>query len=87
MAADFRQFKGNITVEADVMIDAIAEVTGKDRGEVVRDVLHEWALLQIRITTVARRRLKAEVLTGSDEVPSGTDEETRTASHVSSLRR
>lgn len=80
MATDFRQIKANITVEADVWIDSIAEAKGLDRGEVVRNVLHEWALEQERVHRIASRRRKSEGLTGASEVPSGTDSKMRTAS-------
>lgn len=80
MAADLRQLKGLITAEADVMIKAIAEATDQTESEVIRDVLHQWALRQWRICSVAKAFGEAEGLTVAAEVRSGTTSKLRNAS-------
>ena len=60
MADELRDLRAKITVETDVAVDAISRVTGRDRSEIVRDVLHKWALEQVQIATVLNNKLKGE---------------------------
>lgn len=68
---ELRKLLSWITLEADVMIDAHAQATGRDRSEVARDVLHAWALEQLRISNIAQAGLRSEGIERSDEVASG----------------
>lgn len=61
--ADLRDFRGKITPETGCVLDAISRVTGRDRSEVVREVLHRWALEEIEKQTVLAGLLDAEGLT------------------------
>lgn len=67
MAEDYRDLRAKITVETDAALDAVSSATGRDRSEIVRDVLHRWALQQISVATILRRRLKAEGLPAAAE--------------------
>ena len=58
--ADLRDLRAKVTVEADAVLDAESRVTGKDRSEIVRDVLHARASERIEVSTVLRARLEAE---------------------------
>lgn len=60
---DLRDLRAKVTVEADAALDAACRATGKDRSEIVRDVLHEWALSEIARATVLLRRLEVEGIT------------------------
>ena len=60
MSLDLKDFRGKITTEADCVLEAQARVTGKDRQEIAREVLHAWALRQIDEATVLARLLRAE---------------------------
>lgn len=62
MAAELRELRARITVEADAALDAVAKGTGVDRSEIVRDVLHRWGVEQIKVATLLKSRLKAEGL-------------------------
>lgn len=44
------------------MLEARAHVTGKDRQEIARDVLHQWALQEIDAASVAQKCLEREGL-------------------------
>lgn len=67
MPAELRELRARITVEADAALDAVARGSGLDRSEIVRDVLHKWALQQIATMTLLDARLKAEGITAAPE--------------------
>lgn len=60
MTVELRDLRAKITVEADSALDVVSRVTGKDRSEIVRDIIHKWALEQVAISTLLQARLKAE---------------------------
>lgn len=64
MSLELKDFRGKITPETDVVLSAIARVTGKDKAEIARDWLHKLALEQIRIQRVMGGLLHAEGLAG-----------------------
>lgn len=66
MSAELKDFRARITPEADCALEAMSRATAKDRQEIARDVLHEWALLQIHAASVMHRLLLAEGLSGID---------------------
>ena len=47
MAADLRDFRGKITVETDVWLEAESRLTGRDKQEIVRVLLHERAATEL----------------------------------------
>lgn len=59
---DLKDFRGKITAEADCVLEAESRVTGRERQEIVRQILHEWALQRIEVHTVLEKRLRAEGL-------------------------
>lgn len=77
MAAELRDLRAKITVETDAVLDSISRVTGQDRSEIVRDVLHKFAEEQIRISTVMQGRLRAEGITAASDGISGSDGESQ----------
>lgn len=64
MAIELKDFRCKITAEADAVLEAEAQVTGRDRSEIVRELVHEWAQKRIDAATVMHRRLLAEGLPG-----------------------
>lgn len=67
MAAPLKDFRGKITAESDCVLEAMNRVSGKDRSEIVRDILHEWALAKIEEHSVLNRLLQAEGLAGEEK--------------------
>jgi predicted MarR family transcription regulator len=63
---DLRDLRAKVTVEADAALDAASRATGRDRSEIVRDVLHAWALDEIHKATLLLRKLKAEGIAAPD---------------------
>jgi len=52
--------RAKISVEADAVLEAVQRSTGKDKSEIVRDVLHKWAVAEIHASTVLVQILKRE---------------------------
>jgi hypothetical protein len=73
MSAELRDFRGKITVEADLALDSMAQAFKRDKSDIAREVLHNWALRKIMEANVLARRLKAEGLDG-DSQGGGGDE-------------
>jgi hypothetical protein len=67
MAAELRDFRGKITVEADVALESVAQAFKRDKSDVAREVLHNWALRKIMEANVLARRLKSEGLDGESQ--------------------
>lgn len=67
MSAPLKDFRGKITAEADCVLEAINRVTGKDKSEIVREILHDWALERIDQHSVLTRLLTSEGLLAADE--------------------
>lgn len=64
---ELKDFRGKITPEADVVLEAQSRCTGKERQEIARQVLHEWALQQIAANRVLNRLLVVEGLAGDSK--------------------
>jgi hypothetical protein len=84
--SDLRDLRAKITVLADAVLDSVAADHGVDKSEVVRSVLHRWALdQQSSIAQTARLlaiRLKAEGLSGES---GGNGESLSAAAHTPDL--
>ncbi len=66
MSAELKDYRGRITTETDCALEALSRATGQDRQEIVRGILHEWAMRQIHAASVMHRLLQAEGLRGID---------------------
>ena len=64
MAAELKDFRGKITVEAYCQLEAEHRVSGADQSAIVRDILHEWAIQKIRTATITDSLLRSEGLPG-----------------------
>lgn len=67
MSIDLKDFRGRITPETHCVLEGVSRVTGQDRQEIVRQVLHDWALERLRIAKVTDQMLRAEGLAGIAE--------------------
>lgn len=68
MSADLIDLRTKITVEAHCAVSAEARMQGVDRAEIVRDVLHNWALKRIHGASLLSSCLRAK---GIEQVTSG----------------
>lgn len=67
MSLPLIDLRAKVTPEADAVLEAIQRATGKDKSEVVRDVLHKWACQEIHAASVLHGILKREGLGGAIE--------------------
>jgi hypothetical protein len=64
MSAELKDLRGRITVETHCVLEAEHRVSGEDRAEIVRRVLHEWAMQKLEAAKVADGLLRSEGLPG-----------------------
>ena len=64
---ELRDLRAKVTVETDAALDAISRASGRDRSEIVREVLHAWALQKIDESRLLLHRLDVEGLTARDD--------------------
>lgn len=65
MADPLVDFRGKISLETDCVLKAQSRARGKDKAEIAREILHEWAMQQIHAHNVLDRLLRAEGLAGA----------------------
>ena len=54
--------RAKITLETDAVLETVHRSTGKDKSEIVRDILHKWASSEIDASTLLVSILKREGL-------------------------
>jgi hypothetical protein len=72
MSQDLKDFRGKITPESDCVLEAESRASGKDRQEIVREILHGYALEKIEAHKVLVKLLRAEGLAGALEGIAGS---------------
>lgn len=60
MSLPLIDFRGKITTETHVALEALHRATGMERQEIARDVLHRWASEQLYAATVMQKLAAAE---------------------------
>ena len=65
MSLPLIDLRAKVTPEADAVLEAVHRATGKDKSEVVRDVLHKWAMNEIHAASVLQSILQREGLSGA----------------------
>jgi hypothetical protein len=66
MSLDLKDFRGRITPETDAVLEAISRTTGRERQDIAREVLHEWAIKQVHAASLIDKLLRSEGLKGID---------------------
>jgi hypothetical protein len=77
MSAELHDYRGRITAETHCALEALSRATGKDQQEIVRGILHDWAVQQIHAASVMHRLLQAEGLSGITEGAAGNPRESQ----------
>lgn len=71
MGIELKDFRGKVTPETSCALEAEARATGKQQQEIVRQILHEWALGRVHAASVLQGLMQAEGLTGEQRGRSG----------------
>jgi hypothetical protein len=66
---ELRDIRAKVTIETDCVIEALSRTTGRERSEIVREVLAEWAQRKIHESTVLSRLLASEGIAGQHGTP------------------
>jgi predicted DNA-binding protein len=64
MSIPLVDFRGKLTHETDAVLEALHQATGRDRSEIVREVLQKWAEEKIHEASLIDIRLRREGLRG-----------------------
>lgn len=67
MSEPLKDLRAKVTPETDAVLEAVARASGRDRSEIVREVLHDWALDEIGKASMVHKMLRAEGLPGISE--------------------
>ena len=72
MAAELRDLRTKVTERTAQVLAAINIATGRERSEIARQVLDEWASSQIHASRIVERLTRGEGIGGASE-GTGTD--------------
>jgi hypothetical protein len=64
MSAELHDFRGKLTTRTHCALEARSQATGKDRAEIVREILDAWAADELHAAMVLHRNLLAQGLPG-----------------------
>lgn len=67
MSIPLIDLRAKVTPETDVVLEALHRATGLEKSEIVREWLHEKALLEINKTIELHRLLMREGMTAASE--------------------
>lgn len=62
-SGDLRDLRAKITPEADQLLEAVSRASGRDKSEIVRDLLHDWSTQKLH---EARLILRFALREGTD---------------------
>lgn len=67
MSAELKDFRGKITAETNLALEAEAIAFGRDKADIVREIMHAWALKKNHEHTVWGNLARAEGFGGAGE--------------------
>lgn len=67
MAADLIDLRAKVSAETNAVLEALSRAGGKDKSEIVREVLHQWALAKVHEATLIQRLMAVEGLSGTHQ--------------------
>lgn len=65
MSSPLKDFRGKITAETHVALEAEARITGRDRSDIARELLHAWAVKKLHAASVLTGLALTEGIAGS----------------------
>lgn len=66
MSLELRDLRAKVTAETDAVLLVESRISGKDRSEIVRDILQEWAQQRIHAAKLLTSLLERDGLLGED---------------------
>lgn len=75
MGIELKDFRGKVTPETACALEAEARATGQQQQEIVRKILHEWALSRVHAASVLQGLMQAEGLAGAPRGTAGRSRE------------
>lgn len=75
MSSELKDLRAKITPRTNAVLEALNRTTGRDKSEIVRDILEKWADEQIHAATLIDRLLIGEGEPGIGEGTSGKNGE------------
>jgi hypothetical protein len=73
MSIELLDLRAKISLEADCVLSAVSKSSGIDRSELVREILHSWALKRMRAATVLAAQMKLKGITAASQGPSALE--------------
>lgn len=67
MAAELKDFRGKLTEETYLALEAEAIAFDRDKADILREIMHAWALKKINEATVLARLMRDQGISGADE--------------------
>lgn len=74
MSLPLIDLRAKVSVETDAVLEAVQRSTGRDKSEIVRDVLHKWAVQEIHASTLLLQIMRREGITAPDAGTSGNQQ-------------
>jgi predicted DNA-binding protein len=75
MSSELKDLRAKITPRTNAVLEALNRTTGRDKSEIVRDILEKWADEQIHAATLIDRLLVGEGEPGIGEGSAGKNGE------------
>lgn len=71
MSLDLHDQRVKVTVETHCALEAERRISGKDRSEICREILHDWAMRRIHASKLTLHLLDCEGISGrpGDKTP------------------
>lgn len=67
MSLDLRDVRAKLSIEGDCALEAESRVTGKDKSQLIREIVDEWAKGRIHAATVLLSLLQREGVGAASE--------------------
>jgi hypothetical protein len=67
LSADLKDFRGKLTAETNLALEAESMAFGRDKADIVREILHAWALKKNHEHKVWTNLARAEGFSGAGE--------------------
>lgn len=64
MAIELRDLRTKVSVTCDALLEGRSRSEGRDKADIVREILHQWADRQLDMLNVADRLVRVEGIEG-----------------------